>query len=49
MNFIERLFGICPDRGSGISEVILLLAIAAVPLLIAILRKSSKSFPRRTL
>ena len=48
MDFLGRLFGISPDHGSGISEVILLLAIAAVPLAVEILRKRSKFFSRRT-
>lgn len=48
MDFLESLFGLSPDDGSGISEVILLLAIAAVLLVVAILRKRSMFFSRGT-
>lgn len=44
MDFIERLFGISPDHGSGLSEAILLIAVAAVLSALAILRR----FPKRT-
>jgi hypothetical protein len=42
MDFIERLFHISPDNGSGLTELALLTAVLAVPLLFAILRKRSK-------
>ena len=48
MDFLERLFGISPDHGSGVSEVILLLLIATVPLTAAILRKRSRFLSRKT-
>jgi len=47
MDFIERLFCISPDHGSGFSEAIFLLALAAVPLAAVIFRKHCRSFSRR--
>ena len=29
MDFIERIFGLSPDHGSGVSEIAVLLALAA--------------------
>ncbi len=44
MDFVERLFGISPDGGSGLYELTLLVLLMAAPILAAILRRrSSKS------
>jgi hypothetical protein len=37
MDFIERLFGISPDGGSGATEILWLLAFAAAALFVAFL------------
>jgi MYXO-CTERM domain-containing protein len=40
MDFIERIFGVSPDGGSGSTEAMILLAITAV-LVIAVRRRRS--------
>ena len=37
MDFIERLFGISPDGGSGATEVLLILAILLISLGVALI------------
>lgn len=38
MDFIERIFHIAPDGGSGLLELIIMLTVVAVPLVVAALR-----------
>ena len=33
MDWIEQLFGISPDGGNGVTEAVILLAIAVVPVI----------------
>lgn len=40
MDFIERIFHIAPDHGSGVLETTLLLASLAIPFALAVLRAS---------
>ena len=35
MDWIERLFGISPDRGSGLTELLIVLALAMTLLVVA--------------
>lgn len=41
MDFIERLFGIAPDGGSGATEALILIGVAFIGALIARRRKAS--------
>ena len=38
MDFIERLFGISPDNGSGLTEIAIVVALVAVVCLSCVLR-----------
>jgi hypothetical protein len=38
MNFIEQIFGISPDNGTGVLEATLLIVVCVVPILFAVLR-----------
>jgi hypothetical protein len=42
VDFIERMFNISPDHGTGLTELAILVALCAVPLLFAALRNRSK-------
>lgn len=39
MDWIERLFGISPDGGNGVTEAVILAAVATVPMIIWLLWK----------
>jgi hypothetical protein len=43
MDFIERIFGIAPDGGSGSLEAMLLILPVAIATIFAILRNRSRS------
>ncbi len=47
MDFIERIFGICPDGGSGVFELMLVGGPIIVALLVAYRRCRRRSHPRR--
>lgn len=42
MDFLERIFHISPDHGTGLTEVSILVVLFAVPLLFAARRNRSK-------
>ncbi len=46
MDFIERIFHMSPDGGSGLTESLVLLVVALVPLAFAALRASAARVPR---
>lgn len=46
MQFIERLFGIAPDGGSGILEICLILIPLVVAILAAVWGRRAKSDPK---
>jgi hypothetical protein len=39
MDFIERIFHVAPDAGTGLLEIAILLIVIAVPVTIGILRR----------
>ena len=45
MDFIERIFHIAPDNGSGALETTLLFATLAIPVILAVLRASPLRLP----
>ena len=45
MDFIERIFHIAPDYGSGALEAAIVLATLAIPLALAVLRTSRTRRP----
>jgi hypothetical protein len=42
MDFIERIFHLAPDNGSGVLEAVILVAGLVIPIAIAIIRNSRK-------
>jgi hypothetical protein len=42
MNFIEHMFHVSPDNGTGLTEIILFAVLVAAPLLFVRLRRKSK-------
>jgi len=42
MDFIERLFGVSPDGGSGVTEAIWLVTILAIALVV-VLRRAART------
>jgi hypothetical protein len=45
MDFIEGIFGVSPDQGSGALELTILLVVLMVPIAYAILRKKRQGLP----
>ena len=45
MNFVERLFGITPDAGSGSLETALVVAVVVIATLATMLRNRRKERP----
>ena len=48
MNFIETIFGVSPDLGSGALEAAILLVALAIPIAIAVLRTNLRRHNDRT-
>jgi hypothetical protein len=42
MDFVERIFHISPDHGSGLTEIAIFAVLVAIPLLFAALRNRSR-------
>ena len=42
MNFIEHIFRISPDNGTGLTEIVFFAVLVAAPLLSAVVRRKSK-------
>jgi hypothetical protein len=42
MDFIERIFGVSPDGGSGATEAMIIVAVVAMGVLIAVYRQQRR-------
>ena len=48
MAFLERVFGVNPDNGSGVTEVAVFLLLMVLPLIVAALLNSSEALEPRS-